>query len=146
MISIVLLVFVFSCKKEQFQKINAESIAEKEFQSLNLKEVDQFPLFKTCDETDNRQAQKICFEKEIHQWLKPHLDNLNYNTYEPDTLQLYLSVKTNGVLLLDSLKSELPIYKQFDSIFKKAPKFYPAQKRGVPVRVSFRLPLVLKVN
>lgn len=146
MISIVFLILLFSCKNENFQKVDAKSIAEKEFETLNLKEVDQFPLFKTCDETENRQQQKACFEKEIHQWLKPHVDSLNYNTFEADTLQLYLSIKTNGALVLDSLKSELPVSKQFDSIFKQAPKFYPAQKRGVPVKVSFQLPLILKVN
>jgi hypothetical protein len=146
MISIIFLILLNSCKQEKFQKVNAETIAEKEFKSLNLKEVDQFPLFKNCDETENRQQQKDCFEKEIHQWLKPHLDSLKYNTKKADTLQLYLSITKNGKLELDSLKTELKVTEQLDSIFKNSPKFYPAQKRGVPVKVSFQLPLMLKVN
>jgi len=137
---------LLGCKQEKFQKIDASTIAEKEFRSLNLKEVDQFPLFKTCDETENRQHQKACFEKEIHRWLKPHADSLTYNTTEPDTLQLYLSIATDGTLILDSLKTELTVKQQLDSIFQNSPKFYPAQKRGVPVKVSFQLPLILKVN
>jgi hypothetical protein len=141
-----LCIFCLGCKQEKFQKIDAETIAEKEFQSINLKEVDQFPLFKTCDETAQAFEQKKCFEKEIHGWLKPHIDSLDYNTEKADTLQLYLSINTNGTLMLDSLQSRLDIQKQFDSIIKKAPKFYPAQKRGVPVKVAFQLPLIIEVN
>lgn len=145
-ILIGLCVFLLGCKNEKFQKIDAETIAEKEFKSLNLKEVDQFPLFKTCDETENRQQQKACFEKEIHQWLKPQVDSLEYNTSETDSLQLYLSIETDGSLVLDSLETKLKISNQLDSIFKQSPKLYPAQKRGVPVKVSFQLPLILKVK
>lgn len=136
----------FGCKKEDFRKIDAQSIAEKEIKSINLKEVDQFPLFKACDETANVTEQRICFEKEIHHWLKPHVDKLRYNTEKADTLQLFLSIDREGTLKLDSLISELKIKEQFDSIFMNSPKFYPAQKRGVPVKVSFQLPLILKIN
>jgi hypothetical protein len=103
-------------------------------------------LFKTCDETENRLQQKACFEKEIHKWLKPHVDSLKYYTVKPDTLQLYLSINIDGSLVLDSLNTEFKVSKQLDSIFKQSPQFYPAQKRGVPVKVAFQLPLILKVN
>jgi hypothetical protein len=139
-------VLFFGCKKEEFQKVDAQSIAEEEIKSINLREVDQFPLFKSCDETANPTQQKACFEKEIHQWLKPHLDRLNYDIEKADTLQLYLSINREGELILDSLESKLKVKQQFDSIFMNPPNFYPAQKRGVPVKVSFELPLILKVN
>jgi hypothetical protein len=142
----VLCLSLFSCKQEKFQKVDANYIAEKEFENLNLKEVDQFPLFKTCDETENREQQKACFEKEIHQWLKPQVDSLEYNTTTADTLQLYLSILKDGTLVLDSLNTPLKVKTQMDSIFKTSPPFYPAQKRGVPVKVSFQLPLILKVK
>lgn len=138
--------FCMGCKQVKFQKVDAESIAEKEINSLNLKEIDQFPLFVTCDETAKPEEQKLCFEKEIHQWLKPHADSLYYNTEIADTIQLYLSIQTDGTLTLDSLQTELKVKKQLDSIFKNAPQLYPAQKRGVPVKVAFQLPLILEVN
>lgn len=138
--------FFLGCKQEKFQKIDAESIAEKEFKSLNLKEVDQFPLFENCDETAKLEDQKLCFEKQIHQWLKPHADSLDYDTEIADTLQLYLSIPAEGKLILDSIKTKLKVKKQLDSIFKKSPKLFPAQKRGIPVKVAFQLPLILKVN
>jgi hypothetical protein len=139
-------VFLLGCKKEDFKKIDAETLAKKEFKNLNLKQVDQFPLFKTCDETGTRQQQKSCFEKQIHRWLKPHVDSLNYDTSEADTLHLYLSIDTKGLLILDSLKTELKVSKQFDRIFKHPPKIYPAQKRGVPVKVAFQLPVILNIK
>ena len=142
----IICVLCYACKQETFEKIDANEVAEEEFKSLNLKQVDQFPLFKTCDENDTAQDQKKCFETKIHAWLKPHVDSLKYNTSKGDTIHLYLKINTNGDLVLDSLKSKLDIKQQFDSIFLDAPKFYPAQKRGVPVQVSFELPLILKVN
>ena len=146
------LVFVFfsvlfiSCNQDKFKKIDAESIAEKELLSINFDEVDRFPLFKACDETASKVQQKECFQKNLHKWLKPHIDSLVYETEKADTIQLFVSVNANGKLNCDSLNSKLAIKDQMKTIFTNSPEIYPAQKRGIPVKVSFQLPLILKVN
>lgn len=135
-----------ACQTDNYKKVDAESIAEKELKTINFKEVDQFPLFKSCDETVTRLSQQKCFEKNLHKWLKPHVDSLDYDTKLGDTLKLFLSVTKKGELQCDSLHTKLSVHQQFEDIFANAPKIFPAQKRGVPVKVSFQLPLILNVN
>ena len=38
---------------------------EKELQAINWNDVDQFPLFKDCDETASKSSQKECFENTL---------------------------------------------------------------------------------
>lgn len=141
---------IWSCRQENFQKVNAEEIAKKELQNINFSEVDQYPLFKTCDETATRQAQQICFEQELHNWLKPHLDIISYQNSQNETINLNISIDVKGKIKLDSLtsksKSKSELEEIFRNIFNKSPQIYPAQKRGVPIKVSFQLPVILKVN
>lgn len=135
-----------SCRKEDFRKFDAEDIAKKELQSINFSEVDQYPLFKICDETATRQMQQNCFEKELHNWLKPHLDSIYYDAIKDDSIYLNLSILSNGKINLDSTTSKNNSNQIFQDIFKKAPVIYPAQKRGIPVKVSFQLPVILQVE
>lgn len=146
LIYIFILLICGSCRQDNFQKINAEEIVDKELKSINFSEVDQFPLFKTCDETASRQAQKACFEQELHKWLKPHLDSIPYQNIKKDSINLHLSIHANGKISLDSLSSKSELVEIFHDIFNHSPKIYPAQKRGVPVKVSFQLPVILKVE
>ena len=146
LVCLLLMMACWSCKKENFQKVDADEIAKKELQHINFSEVDQFPLFKTCDETANRQKQQHCFEQELHIWLKPHLDSIPYKNTTGDTIQLNLSVDAKGKINLDSLASKEELTETFQNIFKQSPQIYPAQKRGIPVKVSFQMPVILKIK
>jgi len=146
LVCLFLIVICWSCKQENLKKISADDIAHKELQQIDFSEVDQFPLFKTCDETANRLAQQTCFEQKLHSWLKPHLNNIPYKSKEVDTIKLSISVDTTGKIKLDSLTSNLELTQTFQAIFEKSPQIYPAQKRGIPVKVSFQLPVIIKVN
>jgi len=142
----IVVVLFWSCKQDNFKKVQAKDIAQKELRNINFKEIDRFPLFKTCDETAFRDVQQSCFEQNLHQWIKPYLDTLNLNLSESDTLKIYLKIDKTGKIQLDSLQSKLDLSKTFQRIFKKAPQIYPAQKRGVPVSVNLELPVILNVN
>ncbi|QTY26053.1 hypothetical protein [Flavobacterium sp. CS20] len=146
LVYILILTLFWSCKQSNFKKVDAEDIAQKELKTINFKEVDRFPLFKTCDETASREVQQSCFEQHLHLWLKPYLDALDVELLENDTLHLFLKINKTGKIQLDLLNSKMDLNKTFQRIFEKAPQIYPAQKRGIPVNVKFELPIILKVN
>ncbi len=143
---IFILSICISCKKDNYRKVNADTIANNELKNINLKEVDRFPLFQACDETASRETQHKCFEQQLHQWFKPYLDTIKIDLTENDTVNLFLKVDKNGQILLDSLDSKVGINKTIRNIFKKAPKIYPAQKRGIPVSINLELPVILNVR
>lgn len=143
LICIFILVICISCSKENLKKIDAKDITEKELKSINFGEVDQFPLFKNCDETASRQTQMVCFEQELHKWLRPYLDSIPYQVLERDSINLNLSILPNGKINLDSVSSNVELSDVFYDIFDQSPHIYPAQKRGIPVKVSLQLPIVL---
>lgn len=143
---ILVLVAFWSCKQDNFKKVDAKDLAKEELKTINFKQVDRFPLFKTCDETASRSIQKNCFEQHLHQLLKPYIDTLVVDLPESDTLNLYLNINNKGKIKLDSISSKMNLTKTFQSIFENTPRIYPAQKRGIPVSVNLELPIILKVN
>lgn len=146
LVCLLVVIFCLSCRNENLKKIDAEEIAKKELQNINFSEVDRYPLFKSCDETAPRSKQQNCFEQELHKWLKPHLDSIAYDDIKDDSIYLNLSILSNGKINLDSISSKTKLAEVFQDIFNQSPVVYPAQKRGIPVKVSFRLPVVLQVE
>lgn len=146
LVYILVFTLLWSCKQNNFKKIDANDIAEKELKTINFKDVDRFPLFKTCDETASRKVQQACFEQHLHQWIKPYLDTLEVEIVESDTLNLFIKINKTGKIHLDSLQGKVGLTKTFQRIFENAPQIYPAQKRGIPVNVKLELPIILKVN
>lgn len=143
----VCFVLCLSCKNEDFVKVDAGIIAKNELQTIDLREVDSYPMFKSCDEMSSKMAQQSCFAKELHKWLKPYLDTLSVNFVNPDTIQLYLSVDEKGKLVQDSIQLKQNALKDsFQDAFNHPPQLYPAQKRGVPVKVSFQMPIIITPN
>lgn len=146
LVYIFMLVTFLSCKQDNFKKVDANDIAEKELKTINFKDVDRFPLFKTCDEMASREVHQSCFEQKLHQWLKPYLDTLSVGLAKKDTIHIFLNINENGKIQLDSLSSKSDANNTFKSIFNNAPQVYPAQKRGIPVSVKLELPIILNVK
>ena len=141
----VLAIF-WSCKQDNFNKVDANDIANKQLQTIDFKQIDRFPLFKTCDETASRRIQQNCFEQHLHQWLKPYIDTIEVEIAQTDTLLLFLKIDKTGKIKLDSLYSKMDLSNEFQRIFNKSPQIYPAQKRGVPVSVNLELPVILSLK
>ena len=146
MIVLICFVLVSACKNEDFIKVDAQTIAQNELKSIDLSEVDSYPLFSSCDETSSLKLQKSCFVKEIHNWLKPYLDTISLDIVKADTIQLFLSVDRSGLLVQDSAYSTSLSKSKLLKPFYNPPKLYPAQKRGVPVKVSFQMPVIITPN
>ncbi len=146
-VATVCFVLFLSCKNEDFIKVDAEIIAHNELQAIDLREVDSYPMFKACDEMSSKENQQTCFAREMHKWLKPYLDTISVNFVNPDTIQMYLSVDEKGKLIQDSIHlKENALKDRFLEAFNNPPQLYPAQKRGVPVKVSFQMPIIITPN
>lgn len=134
---------ILSCNKEDYKKVDAKSIADNELKTIDLSQVDRYPLFESCDETATKLAQQQCFEKNLHGWLKPYLDTLSVKQLKADTITLFLTVSEKGQLTQDSMVSSTAAGDKIKEIFKSSPILYPPLKQGVPVKVSFQMPLII---
>lgn len=139
-----LLFFLSAC--QNLEKQNADQILEQEKQQINWKEVDIYPSFKTCDEALNREESYACFTTTIASYLD--LDNCLSAQFKNTSAcyQLHLSVLKTGEIRFDSLASSVTsksakLSKEIESCVKKLAPIYPAQKRSVPVDLSFEIPL-----
>ncbi|SEA66764.1 hypothetical protein [Psychroflexus halocasei] len=147
--SILAVLFIFlilGCQK--FEKQNAQQILENEKQHINWNEVDIYPGFEFCKEGLSKEKSFLCFTENIgaylnlDQCLPTQLKNTS------DCFQLHLSVSKSGEIIFDSLasstKNNLKLSQKIDSCISKLEPVYPAQKRSVPVKLSFDIPLQFK--
>ncbi len=154
-----ILMFIFflatSCQFFETEKISSETFIEEEIKSINWNDVDQYPVFSECEDFTDKLDQKKCFETTLSSQLYYYLHsekivvthNLN------DTLELEFEVSAKGELTITNieidsiLETELPLLK--DYIIKSIDTIQPvapAYKRGIPVRTSFTLPIVIKTD
>lgn len=146
------LFLLVSCDWLPSKEAKTQKIVENELRSIDWNDVDQYPLFDSCDETVSKQEQKECFERTLLQNLGMSLQAYEFVLKNELQTTLYVDfmVDANGelsVMEIDSnsvLEEQLP---EFNGIItqslKSLPKPAPALKRGIPVRTRFRLPLQL---
>ncbi len=136
----------FSTKEEQTKRaVNEELMA------IDWNDVDQFPLFGECDEMAQKAAQRDCFEREM---LKRFVEAFSDTVYEvdkeiKDTLFVDFEVDEDGFINIieieDNNKIEeiVPGFRDEIRTRFKDLTVIPAHKRGINVKIKFRLPIVL---
>jgi hypothetical protein len=146
------LFLLVSCDWLPSKEVKTQKIVENELRSIDWNDVDQYPLFDSCDETVSKQEQKACFESTLLQNFAMALQDVDFilNKEIQTTLYVDFLVDANGeisVLEIDRdslLEEQLP---EFNGIITQSlnslPNPAPALKRGIPVRTRFRLPLQL---
>ena len=119
---------------------------------MNWQEVEVYPAFEACENLSETQAKKSCFEQQfalqLHESLQQRKVILSDSIQEK--MLLYISINANGKPSLDSLETSALIEEKMPQMqswlqesIQKMPKIYPARKRGIPVKTSFKLPLVI---
>lgn len=148
----ICLFLLVSCDWLPSKEAKTQKIVENELRSIDWNDVDQYPLFDSCDETVSKQEQKACFESTLLQNLAMAMQDVDFvlNKEVQTTLYVDFLVDANGeisVLEIDRdslLEKQLP---KFNGIITQSlnslPNPAPALKRGIPVRTRFRLPLQL---
>jgi hypothetical protein len=152
---LLLLLLACSCQLFETEKISTETFYEEELQSINWKDVDQYPVFAACESFSEKGEQKRCFERTLTAHI--HAAISRRKIVSPlalhDTVYVDFTVSKTGKLSvhefrIDSLTAQvLPDLKEWilqsmDSLQPIA----PAYKRGIPVRTDFKLPIAIRTS
>lgn len=152
---LVLCYLFVSCEEFQTRKISSEEILSEETRDFNWHEVDQYPAFHECRNITEEEVAKTCFGKKVSQYFFSRLEAKQPVVTEEidDTLYLYLRISEKGVPAIDSMEIDSLVLAQLPEIktwltqsVDSLPKIYPATKRGIPVKTTFRMPVVIKAE
>ena len=148
-------IICFSCQYFEKKKLNSDVILEQELQTFKWDEVDQYPTFETCDDDNNYEGNKTCFESifttHIYEVLKD--SDMAFLDSENDTILVNFLVSKTGEITISNLYasqlSEVSIQNLNEILsasLLELPKLYPAIKRSQHVQTVFQLPIILNTN
>ncbi|HBT08721.1 MAG: hypothetical protein ABGW88_14985 [Leeuwenhoekiella sp.] len=154
----VLLAFALcltGCKDLETKKVSSEVLAEEELKAINMNEVDEYPSFAACDSIEAQEARYQCFKTELALNFQRQLSNktIIVESELNDTIWLYLSITELGDLSIDrteipdTIAVQLPELERWlkDSL-DSLPQISAANKRGIPVKTAFKMPVIVKVD
>lgn len=123
---------------------------------IDFNKVDVYPLLENCNNCDSSLKQNQCFETEF---IKSLEEITNKNKIEAikkvnDTVYVDILVDNAGKISVEKIYENPEIVKnvpKFDSLIRlsiaKLPTaIQPSLKRGIPVNVIFKLPVVVSVK
>ena len=148
-------IICFSCQYFEKKKLNSDVILEQELQTFKWDEVDQYPTFETCDDDNNYEGNKACFEliftTHIFEVLKD--SDMAFLDSENDIILVNFLVSKTGEITISNLYasqlSEVSIQNLNEILsasLLELPKLYPAIKRSQHVQTVFQLPIILNTN
>ena len=151
------LVFIFfnSCQYLDKQIPSEKELLQKELKSINWKEVDEYPSVVDCEKIEDKKQRQQCFFDVLTQLIQEKLsvDTLAILYPELDTIEVKVTVFPNATMQFEPQfpKDSVAYDKiKIDSILKVRlvdfPKINPAIKRGIPIKIQFILPVILKVE
>lgn len=150
-----LLILVTSCNLFEAKKVSSEEILNEELKTFTWNEVDEYPIFESCDSTTSVELRKACFQNTLIEHISYRLFSNQFNVKESinETIYINFTISDKGILEITNTEigsaviNEIPeienlILNSIDSL----PKIYPAIKRGQPVTSKFKLPLIVTVS
>ncbi|WP_378186362.1 hypothetical protein ACE939_14675 [Aquimarina sp. W85] len=150
----ILFLITTSCDQLIIKKEHRDTIRNEEWIKLHRSEVEEPPLFITCEDITETDSM-YCFQQTLIQHINNHINKevLLVSENITDTLWITLLINQEGVIhieeyeLSEFLAEQLP---NFNTLLHNSittlPTLQPAHIRGVPVNVSYRLPVVLNTN
>lgn len=144
-----------SCKWFDSRETRTRKLVQAELKSIDWNDVDQYPLFSDCDETNAKEAQKNCFEQTLLLHFSSTLHDFEFvlDQEVDDVIYVDFLVDREGAISVldiernDAVQDQIP---EFNGVItqslKSLPRLAPALKRGIPVNAKFRIPLVLNTK
>ncbi|QNJ97177.1 hypothetical protein [Constantimarinum furrinae] len=141
-----------SCQFFETERISTETFYEEEVKAINWKDVDQYPTFPDCEEMTEKAEQKYCFEHTLTAHLYHTLSRRNITARQDlnDTIELDFTVDKSAQLFITNIAIDSLVIDQFPDLenwlyssVDSLQPLAPAYKRGIPVRTTFRLPIVI---
>lgn len=155
LITVVLSLLFSSCQYFDKQVPSKEELLQKELQTINWNEVDEFPSISECEKIEEEALRKQCFFEFLAQIIQEKLsaDTLAILYPELDTIEVKVTIFPNATMQFEpQFPKDSVAYDtiKIDSILKARlvdfPKVNPALKRGIPVKTQFTLPVILKIE
>ena len=144
-----------SCQFFETEKISSETFLEEEIKAINWKEVDQYPVFQNCENETEKEQQKSCFETTIINHLYQSIQSEKTTVLKDinETIIIDFMVNEKGELSISTMKIDSVLSNQLPLLENKIIQgidslqpIAPAYKRGIPVKTTFKLPIVIKTN
>ena len=132
-----------------------EVLLQKELQSINWNEVDEFPSVSDCEKITDEIMSRQCFFDFLTTAIqeKLNVDTLSILYPQLDTIEVKVTVFPDSSLKFEpQFPKDSVAYDtiKIDSILHARlvdfPKVNPAIKRGIPVKTQFVLPVILKIE
>ena len=146
---------LYSCNYFETKKVDAETLFQEEMATINWEEVDSYPLFANCDETQPKQQQLQCFHRQLSEKVSEVLGDSIQGVMQNvnDTLYLQMKIDTAGQFTFKELKIDsitrrhLPKMESWlSAALRGIESVAPATKKGVPVATLYTLPIVLTTD
>jgi hypothetical protein len=151
----ILILSLSSCDYFDKKKVNSQDIVNEELRTFNWKDVDEYPSFEVCRQSNSKQERKQCFESTLITHITDHLikEVIVVTKQVEDTVLIKFSISEKGNLRVINItnkeitKDQIPnldvlLTTSLDSL----PTIFPAIKRGQQVKTEFTLPIVINVN
>jgi len=144
-----------SCQFFETEKISSETFMEEEIKAINWKEVDSYPVFQKCENETEKAKQKSCFETTLanHLYRSIQSENTTVITDINETIIIDFMINEKGELSISNMKIDSVLSNQLPLLENKIIQgidslqpIAPAYKRGIPVKTTFKLPIVIKTN
>ena len=127
----------------------------REMERIDWNMVDHYPLFEACDELMTRPTQKTSLENAITTHLRDRMKTYDFEMKDSIRATVYLDllVDREGNIKVADIERNTQVLEQipdFNRLIQREinalPQVEPALKRGTPVNVKFRIPIVLNSN
>ena len=132
-----------------------QELVNKEMLAIDWNDVDNYPLFESCDESTSKTVQRECFESELLTHFSATLQEFEF-VIDPGvdhTVFVDFLVDQDGKITVVNIGKDKRIDElmpEFNGVISQSlrnlPPLAPALKRGIPVSAKFRIPIVLNSN
>ncbi|AKA35353.1 hypothetical protein [Flagellimonas lutaonensis] len=144
-----------SCELFTSRQKHTDRLINEELMAIDWNDVDQYPLFEECDELAEKPLQLQCFREHMIRHMADTLEGLEYQVSEDlqDTVRVDLLIDEHGFITVlrvqgtDTVDQMIPGFNdEITERLNDLTTVKPAIKRGVPVSIKFRLPIVLNTE
>lgn len=144
-----------SCELFESKEDKAQKLVNEELLAIDWNDVDQYPHFDNCDETAAKEAQKNCFQTVMMEYFSEALAGLKFQVNHDmnDTVYIDFLIDEHGFISVLNVEEKTSVLNEISDFNTKISErlndlttVAPALKRGNPVSLRFRLPLVLNTN
>ncbi len=148
-------VLVTSCKYFQSKNTQTENSVSEALMAIDWNDVDTYPLFDVCDENTPKAEQKNCFQENMIGYFSEAFSDAEFEVEADlnDTLYVDFLIDEHGFIsVLEIAENErinqlIPDFNdEVSARLNDLTTVAPALKRGIPVSMKFRLPLVLNTD